>query len=90
MMTTIFTGNATQCRTCQTVQPPEAAVQNGFRCIGCNLFMCLECGCTEENACQKSCADGSRTCGWSESPGLCSFCFVRLVESQYLALTSGV
>lgn len=74
------------CRNCGFQTTVEAADEVGPYCLNCDEVMCAFCGCTDTTPCFHP-EFPKMACGWKE-PGMCDFCFNRIAEESFNAVTA--
>jgi hypothetical protein len=77
-----------QCRNCGFTSTVEAADAAGPFCAGCDEVKCAFCGCTDTTPCFHP-EHPKMACAWAE-PGMCDFCFNKLAEESYIAVTTKI
>lgn len=64
-------------------QTPLQAYGNRGQCTGCNVRLCIFCGCTDDHGCiHPNFPGGELNCEWVAT-GTCSSCNFRMIEEEY-------
>jgi len=80
-------GRIITCRLCDWKQAVAELINNRAKCFQCRTDICIYCGCSDERGCiHPSFPNGELICEWQDH-GLCSFCFYKFAEEQYLVVT---
>lgn len=74
---------AQRCNSCNfTISLTPGHQRKAGVCPGCEEKVCFTCGCTQTLPCAVEVIGGYLPCSWY-APGVCTFCFQRMLELAY-------